>query len=54
MALNLGLGLALTRNKGVPFRLYINGVLFERITDDDTGAFLTDDDTGLPLYDEVA
>ena len=43
-----------TLSKGVPFRLYINGVLFERITDDDTGAFLTDDDTGLPLYDQVA
>ena len=43
-----------TISKGVPFHIYINGVLFERVRDDDTGAWLYDDDTGAPLYAEVA
>jgi hypothetical protein len=40
--------------QGVPLRLWIDGVLFERLTDDETGQYLTDDDTNEPLYDEVA
>lgn len=31
MALNLGLGLALTRNKGVPGSVTVNGVTYARL-----------------------
>ncbi|QNH91703.1 hypothetical protein SR18_gp052c [Caulobacter phage SR18] len=42
-----------TLSKGVPFRIYINGVLFERVQDDLTNEFLADDLTGDPVYQQV-
>ena len=43
----------LARVKGVPFRISINGVVYERVTDDATGQFVFDDATGQPVYAQV-
>ena len=47
--LNLGLGLGLsTPVKGAPLQIYLDGVLYERVQDDETGEFVFDDDTSEP------
>ena len=51
--LSTDLGLTPTRNKGVPFRISINGLVYERVTDDATGQFVFDDATGQPVYAQV-
>ena len=52
MSLSLGLGLALTRNKGVGVFRWIDGVYAQRVIDDEQPLLrLIDDETGSRIYE---
>jgi len=52
MSLSLGLGLALTRNKGVGVFRWIDGVFAQRVVDDEQPLLrLIDDETGSRIYE---
>jgi len=54
MSLSLGLGLALTRNKGVGVFAWVNGVYAQRVIDDETPlSRLIDDETGARIYEAI-
>lgn len=45
--------LGLTPTKGVAYRIILDGLIWERVTDDATGEFVFDDATGAPVYAQV-